>query len=191
MREITSRWRRICMASSLRSCSRYPAYSMPCEASASGRSASLMLFCVATSLSALFSVSSETLMPARLARWICSSCSTRRSSTCCRITFCGRQIELLRRMRLGDDDHLLVELARSTTPSLTVAATRSSSTPELEASRVCANAPALRKAQCQTQADARKIFSNHGVDFPGHRGFPGVTSNCAFQESVGRRSDTG
>ena len=50
-------------------------------------------------------------MPARLARCICSSCSTRRSSTCLRSTFCGGSSSFCSRRRSHDDDHLLVEFA--------------------------------------------------------------------------------
>jgi hypothetical protein len=100
-----------------------------------------MLLFLATSLSALLSVSSETLMPARLARCICSSCSTRRSSTWRRRTFCGGRSSFCSRRRPAMMISCSSSSLCSTTPSFTVAATRSSNSPELDASRVWACTP--------------------------------------------------
>ncbi len=84
---------------------------MPCWASASGSCDSGMLLRWATSLRALFSASSGTLRPARVARCAWISCRTRRSSTCWRSTFCGGSSSFWARSRSLMAGHLVIELA--------------------------------------------------------------------------------
>ena len=84
---------------------------MPCVASASGSCESVMLLRLATSSSAALSVSSETLMPAWSARCSWISCSTSRSSTCWRSTFCGGSSSFCSRSRSLTASTLRVQIA--------------------------------------------------------------------------------
>ena len=85
----------------------------------------------------------------------------------------------------------------STTPSLTTAAMRSSSSPLLDSSRVWANAVAPMSASptsshgTRTNLRARSIcIGSFWREFLGFRRAGGVSPNRPFQESIGAHSDT-
>ena len=118
---------------------------MPWRSSAIGISSKGMLFRLATSRSASFSISSETWTPSRVARCTWISCSTRRSSTCCRMTSAGGACPPWSRSRSEMSADCVSSWLCSTMPSLTMATTRSSATPLEDSSRVCGwAAPAIR-----------------------------------------------
>ena len=79
----------------------------------------------------------------------------------------------------------------STTPSLTMAATRSSSTPELEASRVWAKAAGPASARQQNEGGARNCFENHVSCFSPGPKFPGEYPRIACSRKASASSDTG
>jgi len=134
---------------------------MPCCESASGSCDRGMLLRCATSCRALFSASSGTFSPARLARWAWISCSTSRSSTCWRRTFCGGSSSFWARSRSPIVATWSSSSLLRTTPSFTTAATRSSSTPLVASSRVwaCASPCPCRARNCPavTVANATSV----------------------------------
>src|SRR5688572_1077284 len=160
---------------------------MPCRSSTPGICSNSTLLRLATSRSASFSISSGTCTPRRPARWTWISWRIRRSSTCSRMTSAGGSCEpwLCRRsvMRAVCES---IWLCR-TTPSLTIAITRSSATPVEDMSRVCARAaPASRNVHSNA---VRTRLMIRPVSGRGGNGGGGVSPNAAFQESVTAGSD--
>src|SRR5207302_1341397 len=151
--------------------------------------------------------SSDTLMPARLARCIWISCSTSRSSTCWRSTFCAGSSSFCWRSRSPITWTWASSSLLSTTPSLTIAATRSSSSPRVASSRVCALAcPGRARTATATQTvciRAEESVRCMSIDIPTpdaaerplfleRRRFGGcVAPDHLGERGVRRRSDTG
>src|SRR5688572_15551384 len=160
---------------------------MPCRSSTAGICSNSTLLRLATSRNASFSISSGTWTPRRPARWTWISWRIRRSSTCSRMTSAGGSCDpwLCRRsvMRAVCESSWLCR----TTPSLTIAITRSSATPVEDMSRVCARAaPASRNVHSNAVRTRLMIRPVSGI---GGIGGGGVSPNAAFQESVAAGSD--
>src|SRR5512137_457172 len=162
---------------------------MPWASSVAGSSLNLMLLRWATSVSALLTISSEILRPRRWARCICSSCSTRRSTTCCRRTLRGGNCWPDCWMRAPITDICFSTSLRSTRPSLTTAATRSSRTPdELRSLDWPWTVPTA--ASNRTAAPKNCLYFK-GISGSGRGGKRGVSPNRFAQESFVVHSDTG
>ena len=157
---------------------------MPWLASAAGRSASGILFCSATSRSALFSVSSDTLMPARFGALHLQFLQHQAVEHLLAQHVLRRQVEVLRAQALGDDEHLLVELARQHHALIDGGG---------DAVEQHARAAGLAglgergrgggEGQARRGGRAKMLWKSCSCFSPGGS-FRRVSSNCAFQESV-------